>query len=100
MLLLSRIAPAGGCGVVSPDLPNRTSVVSVPSPTHPSAQHDVGTIAARLLRAERGGQPLVDMLPFHLLYGDGVERLAAERFLEHQRWVNYLWYVPEPTALS
>jgi hypothetical protein len=101
MLLLSWIAPAGGRGVVSLDLLNCTSVVSVPSPTHPSAQDDVGTIAARLQSAERGGQPLVDMLvPFHLLYGDGVERLAAESLLERQRWVNYLWYVLESTPLS
>ena len=85
MLLLSWIAPAGGRGVVSLDLLNCTSVVSVSSPTHPTAQDDVGTIAARLQSAERGGQPLVDMLvPFHLLYGDGVERLAAESLLECQ----------------
>jgi hypothetical protein len=101
MLLLSRIAPAGGRGVVSLDLLNCSIVVSVPSPTHPSAQDDVGTIAAGLQSAERGGQPLVDMLVhFHLLYGGGVKRLAAEIFLERQRWVNYLWYVLESTALS
>ena len=95
MLLLSWIVPSGGRGVVSLDLLNCTSVVSVPSPTHPSAQDDVGTIAARLQSAERGGQPLVDRLvPFHLLYGDGVERVAAESLLERQRWVNYLWHVP------
>ena len=59
----------------------------------------MGTIAARLQSAERGGQPLVDMLvPFHLLYGDGVERVAAESLLERQRWVNYLWSVTDVVA--
>jgi hypothetical protein len=34
----------------------------------------------------------MDMLvPFHMFYGDGVERVAAESLLERQRWVNYLW---------
>lgn len=36
----------------------------------------------------------MDMLvPFHMLYADGVERLAAESLLERQKWVNRLWYV-------
>jgi hypothetical protein len=79
MLILSWISPGGGRGVVSLDLLNCTSVISAPSPTHSSAQDDVGTIAARLQSAERGGQPLVDMLvPFHLLYGDSVERVGEE----------------------
>jgi hypothetical protein len=47
MLVLSWIAPAGGRGVVTLDLLNCTEVRSVPSPTHPSAADDVGTIAAR-----------------------------------------------------
>ena len=76
MSLLSWIAPAGRRDIVSLDLLSYTSMVSVPSPTHPSAQDDVGTIAAGLQCAERGGQPLVDM--FDMLYGDGVERLAAQ----------------------
>jgi hypothetical protein len=46
-LVLSWIAPAGGRGVVTLDLLNCTEVRSVPSPTHPSAADDVGTIAAR-----------------------------------------------------
>lgn len=76
------------------DLLNCTSVQSAPSPTHPSARDDVGTFAARLQSSERDGQPLMDMLvPFHMLYADGVERLAAESLLERQKWVNRLWYV-------
>ena len=76
------------------DLLNCTSVQSAPSPTHPSARDDVGTFAARLQSSERDGQPLMDMLvPFHMLYADGVERLAAESLLERQKWVNRLWCV-------
>jgi hypothetical protein len=94
MLLLSWLSPGGGRGIVALDLLNCTSVQSAPSPTHPSARDDVGTFAARLQSSERDGQPLMDMLvPFHMLYADGVERLAAESLLERQKWVNRLWFV-------
>ncbi|KAL1745948.1 hypothetical protein HDZ31DRAFT_73187 [Schizophyllum fasciatum] len=92
MLLLSWIAPGGGRGIVGLDLQNCTDVSSAPSPSHPAAREDVGTIAARLQSAERDGQPLMEMLvPFHMMYADGVERLAAESLLERQKWVNRLW---------
>src|ERR1700733_7539121 len=75
MLLLSWIAPGGGRGIVTLDLLNCTEVRSVPSPTHVSAREDVGTIAAQA----QTGEGLMELLcPFQLLYGDGVERLAAE----------------------
>jgi hypothetical protein len=94
MLLLSWLAPSGGRGIVALDLLNCSSVQSAPSPTHPSARDDVGTVAARIQSQERGGQPLMDMLvPFHMVYADGVERLAAESLLERQKWVNRIWYV-------
>jgi hypothetical protein len=94
MLLLSWLAPGGGRGIVALDLLNCTNVQSAPSPTHPSARDDVGTTAARQQSGENGGQPLMDMLvPFHMLYADGVERLAAESLLERQKWVNRIWYV-------
>lgn len=94
MLLLSWLAPGGGRGIVALDLLNCTGVQSAPSPTHPSARDDVGTIAAKMQSIERDGQPLTDMLvPFQMLYADGVERLAAESLLERQKWVNRVWYV-------
>jgi hypothetical protein len=94
MLLLSWLSPGGGRGIVALDLLNCTSVQSMPSPTHPSAREDVGTIAARQQSGEVNAQPLMEMLvPFHMLYADGVERLAAESLLERQKWVNRLWYV-------
>ncbi|KIK92900.1 hypothetical protein PAXRUDRAFT_549188 [Paxillus rubicundulus Ve08.2h10] len=87
VLLLSWIAPGGGRGVVTLDLLNCTEVRSVPSPTHPSAKEDVGTIAALAQIAEGNSAPLMDVLcPFQLLYGDGVERLAAESARERVRW--------------
>jgi hypothetical protein len=93
MLLLSWLAPGGGRGIVALDLLNCTSVQSTPSPTHPSARDDVGTIAARQQSGEAAGLPLMDILvPFQMLYADGVERLAAESLLERQKWVNRLWY--------
>lgn len=91
VLLLSWLAPGGGRGIVALDLLNCTSIQSVPPPTHPISRDDVGTIAAR----EQGNSlPLMDMLvPFHMMYADGVERLAAESVLERQKWVNRIWYV-------
>jgi len=89
MLLLSWIAPGGGRGIVALDLLNCTAVQSAPSPTQPSARDDVGTVAAKIQSAERDGQPLMDILvPFHMMYADGVERLAAESLRERQKWVN------------
>jgi hypothetical protein len=95
MLLLSWLSPGGGRGIVALDLLNCTSVVSVPSPTHPSAREDVGTVAARLQMEEaRDEVPLMDILvPFHMVYADGVERLGAESLGERSKWVNRLWYV-------
>ncbi|KAG9313810.1 hypothetical protein JVU11DRAFT_6171 [Chiua virens] len=92
MLLLSWIAPGGGRGVVTLDLVNCIEVRSVPSPNHPSAREDVGTIAARAQVAEGNSSPLLELLcPFQLLYGDGVERLAAESARERVRWVSAIW---------
>jgi hypothetical protein len=92
MLLLSWMATGGGRGIVALDLLNCTNVQSAPSPTHPTAADDVGTIAA-FSQHTADGQFLSDILmPFQMLYADGVERLAAETVLERQKWVNRLWY--------
>lgn len=99
MLLLSWIAQGGGRGIVTLDLLNCTEVRSVASPTHPSAQDDVGTIAARAqtanAQAEGFGELglLETLCPFQLFYGDGVERLGAESARERVRWVSAIWYV-------
>src|SRR6266511_1249769 len=86
-LLLSWLAPGGGRGIVTLDLLNCTSVLSAPSPMHPLAHDDVGTIAARQQSNDPNGLPLMEMLvPFHMMYADGVERLAAESILERQKW--------------
>ncbi|KZV84894.1 hypothetical protein EXIGLDRAFT_271880 [Exidia glandulosa HHB12029] len=100
-LLLTWIAPGGGRGVVTLDLLNCTEVRSVPSPTHPSAQDDVGTIAARQQMEDAGGDSgaLLELLcPFQLLYADGVERLGAESARERVRWVGALWNAIERAA--
>ena len=87
------------------DLLNCIEVRSVQSPSHPSAQDDVGTIAAIEQSAreddqvgqwgtagELGDMSLMQMLcPFQLLYGDGVERLGAESARERVRWVSAIW---------
>jgi hypothetical protein len=94
MILLSWIAPGGGRGIVTLDLLNCTEVRSVPSPTHPSAREDVGTLAAREQSELMDGEGLMEILcPFQLLYGDGVERLAAESARERVRWVSAIWCV-------
>ncbi|KAI0672290.1 hypothetical protein C8Q78DRAFT_1188212 [Trametes maxima] len=100
MLLLSWIAPGGGRGIVTLDLLNCIEVRSVPSPLHPTAQDDVGTIAARMQSesADATGQVgdiglLETLCPFQLLYGDGIERLGAESARERVRWVSAIWEV-------
>ncbi|KIJ34005.1 hypothetical protein M422DRAFT_52213 [Sphaerobolus stellatus SS14] len=93
-LVLSWIAPGGGRGIVTLDLLNCNEVRSVPSPSHPSAREDIGTIAAQE-QATSGTGPdsvLVDTLcPFQLLYPDGVERLGAESARDRVRWVGAVW---------
>ncbi len=100
MLLLSWIAPGGGRGIVTLDLLNCIEVRSVPSPQHPTAQDDVGTIAARTqsehadVSGEVGDMALMETLcPFQLMYSDGIERLGAESARERVRWVSAIWYV-------
>ncbi|KAH9993287.1 hypothetical protein BJV74DRAFT_884401 [Russula compacta] len=99
MLLLSWIAQGGGRGIVTLDLLNCTEVRSVASPTHPSAQDDVGTIAAKAQTANAqaegfGALGLIETLcPFQLFYSDGVERLGAESARERVRWVSAIWEV-------
>jgi hypothetical protein len=91
---LSWLSPGGGRGIVALDLLNCTSVQSAPSLTHPIAHDDVGAVAAREQSNEVTGMLLVDMLvPFHMMYADGVERLAAESTLERRKWENRIWYV-------
>ena len=76
---------------------NCTEVRSVASPTHSSAQDDVGTIAVKAhtanAQAEGFGElSLVETLcPFQLFYSDGVERLGAESARERVRWVSAIW---------
>ncbi|KAG8743304.1 hypothetical protein FRC10_012267 [Ceratobasidium sp. 414] len=89
VLILTWIAPAGGRGVVTLDLVNCTEVRSAPSPSHPSARDDVGSVAARLQSIE-----LAETLcPFQLLYADGVERLGTDTARERVRWVGAIWEV-------
>jgi hypothetical protein len=100
MLLLSWIAQGGGRGIITLDLLNCTEVRSVASPTHPSAQDDVGTIAAKAQTANARAEGFGDLglmetlCPFQLFYSDGVERLGAESARERVRWVSAIWYVP------
>ena len=94
MLLLSWLAPGGGRGIVALDLLNCTKVQSAYSPLHPLARDDVGTLAASQQTNDRDGQsPMDTLVPFQMLYADGVERLAAESLLERQKWVNRIMFV-------
>ncbi|KAJ7852300.1 hypothetical protein B0H13DRAFT_1904662 [Mycena leptocephala] len=101
LLLLSWLAPGGGRGIVGLDLINCQSVQSTPSLGHPAAREDVGSVAARA-QAEGEVDTLVDLLvPFQMVYEDGVERLAAESLLERQKWVNRIWEaVHRPLTLA
>ncbi|CAL1709933.1 unnamed protein product [Somion occarium] len=92
MLLLTWIAPGGGRGVVTLDLLNCTEVGSTRSPSDPRTVDDVGTQAAK--EQNYADVDLMTLLlPFHLLYSDGVERLAAESPGERARWVEAIWEI-------
>ncbi|KAJ7795791.1 hypothetical protein B0H14DRAFT_3495536 [Mycena olivaceomarginata] len=83
LLLLSWLAPGGGRGIVGLDLVNCEGVQSTPSLGHSAAREDAGGVAAR----KDDDDSLVDLLvPFQMVYEDGVERLAAESLLERQKW--------------
>ena len=92
MLLLTWIASNGGRGVVTLDLLTCTEVGSTRSPRDPRNADDVGTQAAKEQSIE-DPDFMALLLPFHLLYGDGVERLTAESPGERARWVEAIWYV-------
>jgi hypothetical protein len=81
---------------------NCTEVRSVALPTHPSAQDDVGMIAARVQTADAQAEGfgelglLETLCPSQLFYGDGVERLgadSADSARERVRWISAIWYV-------
>ncbi|KAG2366333.1 hypothetical protein BDR07DRAFT_1480198 [Suillus spraguei] len=91
VLILSWSAPGGGRGVVSLDLINCTEVRSTPGFTHPGARGDVGGVSAAAQMTEDGVSLVEVLCPFQLLYGDGVERLAAESARERVRWVSAIW---------
>ncbi|KAK1227533.1 hypothetical protein PQX77_009440 [Marasmius sp. AFHP31] len=113
-LLLSWIAPTSagerapmGRAVVQLDLMNCLTVESALSLSHPRARDDVGAIAAReqdaASRSRGESDAMVDSLvPFWMVYGDGVERLACESLVERQRWIGRIWEAINnpPTPLS
>jgi hypothetical protein len=74
------------------DLTNCVSVESALSLGHPRAVDDVGAIAAKFQDETHGTEFTESLVPFWMVYADGVERLACESLVERQRWVNRLWY--------
>ncbi|KAK7049981.1 hypothetical protein VNI00_005412 [Paramarasmius palmivorus] len=97
-LLLSWLSPAThGRAVVQLDLVNCLTAESALTLGHPRAQDDVGSIAAREQDAELGirgvgeGGLVERLIPFWMVYGDGVERLATESLVERQRWLGRIW---------
>lgn len=89
-----------GRGVVALDLLNCTELRSVPSPRHPAARKDLGSVIARQQSDSKhkgsiadNGEPIADVLcPFQLIYGDGVERLGTESERKRSAWVNAIWW--------
>jgi hypothetical protein len=67
---------------------------------HPRARDDIGAIAARDQDALQGKNLVETLVPFQMVYADGIERLACESLVERQRWVNRLWYVPNLVAMA
>lgn len=85
-LALSWIPSGGGRENVVLDLRACREVHSVPSPNHPSSSADAGAMAARR-------QQLRSLLPYQLIFDDGVERLAVETARDRLKWVAAIWDV-------
>jgi len=76
VLLLSWISPGSGRGIVTLHLLNRIEVRSVPSPIHPTARDDIGTVAVKVRANDQedpdlgrlGDASLVEA-PYHSIYG-------------------------------
>ena len=74
----------GGRRIITLGLLNFTEVRPVSSPTHPSSQDDVDTIAtkAQTVNAQAEGFGELNLMetlcPFQLFHSDGVEWLGAE----------------------
>ncbi len=77
--------------MVQLDLINCDSVESALSLGHPRAAEDVGAISARQQDATEDTELVDTLVPFWMVYPDGVERLATESLIERQRWVNRIW---------
>ncbi|KAI3615275.1 hypothetical protein WG66_003436 [Moniliophthora roreri] len=101
-LLLSWLAPTAagerapmGRAVVQLDLINCLTAESALTLSHPRARDDVGAIAARQQDARDGVSDMDglvhSLVPFWMVYGDGVERLACESLVERQRWLGRIW---------
>ncbi|KAJ3746573.1 hypothetical protein DFH05DRAFT_963315 [Lentinula detonsa] len=84
-----------GRAVVQLDLVNCFAVESALSLSHPRARDDVGAIAAR----EQDGLSqngveiglIESLVPFWMVYGDGVERLACDSLVQRLRWIERIW---------
>ncbi|KAJ7883240.1 hypothetical protein B0H13DRAFT_2667191 [Mycena leptocephala] len=100
LLLLPGSRPAGeGASWARPhQLPIRTEYAEFGTS---GGEGGCGSVAARA-QAEGEVDTLVDLLvPFQMVYEDGVERLAAESLLERQKWVNRIWEaVHRPLTLA
>ncbi|KAJ9092317.1 hypothetical protein QFC19_008751 [Naganishia cerealis] len=80
----------GSRGFITLDLVHCLEVRSIPSPNHPSAASDIGSIAAKAV-PDLGN----NLYPFQLVYDDGVERLGSESARDRVRWVSAIWDVLE-----
>jgi len=95
-----------GRAVVQLDLVNCLTVESALSLNHPRARDDVGAVAAReqdaITRMGGSGEEslLESLVPFWMVYGDGVERLACESLVQRQQWIGRIWLVVFITFFS
>ncbi|KAJ9125672.1 hypothetical protein QFC22_000634 [Naganishia vaughanmartiniae] len=80
----------GSRGIITLDLVHCLEVRSIPSPHHPSAANDIGSIAAKAVPDLSN-----NLYPFQLGYDDGVERLGSDSARDRVRWVSAIWDVLE-----
>lgn len=76
----------GKKGIVTLNLLECVDLQSMPTTSHPTMKEDVGSMAWY-----REGNCVEDLYPIHLVFSDGVERLACETLRERLVWAGAIW---------
>lgn len=83
---LAWITADGRKGIATLNLVECVDSQSMPTTSHDSMREDIGSVA---WNQEANG--LDGIYPIHLIFSDGVERLACESLKERLTWAGAIW---------